>query len=214
MDLEINNYFSALTALIGLGTAWVGYKVTVAKKDSQLAESIEVTRMENPNVSISQWGKSVLWWIWGPLIFMHLILAVVSVVLGLVGNAAMSIFFIMCGLFMLIPMYFRKPDALCRSARFEVSENKGAVLKKAVKALNSSRMKIGSLSAEDGVIVAKRGVSWRSFGEVISVKIEDLETNKSIVVLESCPIEPGRLIDGGASRRNISEFQKHFLNIS
>ena len=111
-------------------------------------------------------------------------------------------------------MYFRRPDALIKSARFEVAADKKEVFKRAITVLNSSKIKIGRLSLDDGVIVAKRSTSWRSWGEIVSIKIVELETKRTIIEIESCPVEPGRILDYGASRRNIYEFQKRFLDIA
>ncbi|MDD5452316.1 MAG: hypothetical protein PHT49_10520 [Desulfovibrionales bacterium] len=214
MEIDIGKVISVITAMIGLASTWVAYKMTVAKWDKNFADASDLVRLDNPNISISRWSKSTVWWLWGPAILLHVFNGIISLKLEIDVLPVVSFIAVAIGLFFVLPMYFQDPDASTKKAEFELLATKDDVIRKVIKALSMSGVRIGSVSVDDGLVQGKRGLTWRSWGEIIKINIEEVNGGKSRILIQSSPVEPGRLIDMGASRRNISDFQKNLIGLN
>jgi hypothetical protein len=62
------------------------------------------------------------------------------------------------------------------------------------------------LDHENGVIVARRGATWRSFGEFLRIEVKQGPGNGSKCLCKSWPTSDLALLDWGASRQLIAGF--------
>lgn len=67
------------------------------------------------------------------------------------------------------------------------------------------RSKIKEKSRSQGRIVAKGGISIKSFGEVIEFKLKEISCDKTGIELSSRPTVPITLVDYGKNRANIEK---------
>ena len=84
-------------------------------------------------------------------------------------------------------------------------------LKLSLKALTRMGAKIGNYNTNKGVIDARTRMSWRSFGEIISVRATGKNKNEVKLRIDSDAIQPSVLFDLGANARNIRRFKEELL---
>lgn len=71
------------------------------------------------------------------------------------------------------------------------------------------RPKIKKNDRSEGIINATAGINWRTWGEKISFKIIEIDTNHTQVEFSSKPIVPITLIDWGKNLENILIINNH-----
>lgn len=74
------------------------------------------------------------------------------------------------------------------------------------------RARIVTRDAEAGLVVARAGVSWRSWGERIEIRVEERMPGLSTVTVSSRPVYPMTLLDYGINDRNVRKIVEWLAN--
>lgn len=78
---------------------------------------------------------------------------------------------------------------------FKICRNAGLVLNGA---------KISYESQQKGMLIIKTGISWKTWGDIIEIVIEEIAANHTRVSIQSRPLVPTTLIDYGKNAENIN----------
>lgn len=66
----------------------------------------------------------------------------------------------------------------------------------------------------EGIIQGRIGVSWQSWGEKIMIKLDELNSEETVVTITSKPLLPTTVIDYGKNKRNITRLTKYIETYS
>jgi hypothetical protein len=65
-----------------------------------------------------------------------------------------------------------------------------------------------------GKLVFRTGLSWSSWGEVISLRLEPIDETSTLVHLHSRPWLPTTLIDYGKNQQNLAQLQRMLTDLA
>lgn len=81
------------------------------------------------------------------------------------------------------------------------------VVQAAINALWASGAKVQDVYQAEHIIKAKKGISWKSWGEHITVLVSAMSLEQSVVRIESRASWPLQVIDWGRNAENIDAFE-------
>ena len=76
-----------------------------------------------------------------------------------------------------------------------------------LQATTSLGAKVAKYNASEGILIAKTGMSWRSFGEIVTIKAVPINHDRCQIDIESDVLQTSVLFDCGANKRNIRHIQ-------
>ena len=80
------------------------------------------------------------------------------------------------------------------------------IFEKSLSGINVFKGKLYSSKIEEGLIQATTGISWKSFGENIEIKLKRKEDNIVEIKISSKPSFPLTIVDYGKGRNNVLSF--------
>lgn len=80
------------------------------------------------------------------------------------------------------------------------------VFQRCLQALDRLKAKIKKSNKESGVILAKMSMTWKSFGEILEVKLVKEGDQLIKVTLTTSPIQKAALVDYGKGLQNVNAF--------
>ena len=102
----------------------------------------------------------------------------------------------------------RDSDFSVRQERkFEVTMLKQDAIRKIKLVLDEMKAKILNDDSSNGIIEAKAGFSWKSFGEIIIVRFSG-NNGKMEIFVESRPALATTMVDYGKNLQNVEKFQE------
>jgi hypothetical protein len=199
----VKDSIGVVSAAIALATAWIGYraakKTAIANRDAKF----KVLKIEDSGVRQKPWSMRRLRWV-------GVLGALPALVLGITGfemlGPALSVLNIAMGLGLiaLIALLRTEPPSRTRKhTRLELQLSVEAAMEACFRAATDMGAQIAKYDATSGVLIAKTGLSWRSFGEIITVKVFHLDQKRCEVQIESDVVQVSVLFDWGANRRNV-----------
>jgi hypothetical protein len=206
-------YSNILNAVIALASAWFGYRTV---KKAATAKSIQsrqaILKVEDPSVRQQPWNMRRSKWL-GALG------ALPAIILGLVAwiefDAGFAILYLAMGLGLLVLIAFLRsepPSRTRKSVRLELLLPIAKAMDASLKAVTSLGAEVARYDATAGILVAKKGMSWRSFGEIITVKAVPLDLKRCEISIESDVLQITVLVDWGANRRNVRQIQSALVS--
>ena len=85
------------------------------------------------------------------------------------------------------------------------------VVERSLKALQNMDTNIGSYDVEAGLIEARTAMNWRTFGDVMLVRVSAVDANQTTLIIESDSPLPSVLYDFGSNARNIKRFEQELF---
>jgi hypothetical protein len=203
-DVSFKDLIVGGTALAGFGAALLGYQKVCKEAAHQALALSRVVIVDDKDVRRKPWNVAVIRWV-------GIAAAVAACSYGafnlsdpsgvvLVGEGAM--FALLFG-----TMRTKPPSRVRKCAQVVVSMPASEAARLSLAAAQSLGARIGQFDADAGVLVASTGVTWRSFGEIIAVRVTARDPATSEISLESDAVEPSAFIDWGANARNIQRMK-------
>tara|TARA_Y100000590_G_scaffold456948_1_gene608562 strand:+ start:1868 stop:2386 length:519 start_codon:yes stop_codon:yes gene_type:complete len=87
-----------------------------------------------------------------------------------------------------------------------IEESQENAFNKSIEALKIIKAKVKYSDIRKGLINGTTGISWKSFGEKIYIKIIQKPENKVEITITSKPLFPLTLVDYGKGRENVTSF--------
>ncbi|TXC90451.1 hypothetical protein FS935_10960 [Metabacillus litoralis] len=81
------------------------------------------------------------------------------------------------------------------------------VCKKVGSVLNGAR--ISYENQQKGLLIIKTGISWKTWGDIIEVVVEEVGANSTRVSIQSRPLVPTTLVDYGKNSENIQRIIRY-----
>jgi hypothetical protein len=103
------------------------------------------------------------------------------------------------------------PSRTVKSAEYVLEANPRDVLARSFAVLTSCGARIGRYDEGEGLIQASTSLTWRSFGEVLTVRVWEAPGGKTRLRFESDAVQPSVILDWGANARNVDRFQAGLL---
>jgi uncharacterized protein YqgC (DUF456 family) len=103
------------------------------------------------------------------------------------------------------------PSMTMKSANIVLQMPMTDAMQSCLAAVNKLGAKVGRFDAIEGILVAKNGMSWRSVGEIITIRADVLDKNSCQVNIESDVIQVTVLLDFGANASNIRRIKEELL---
>ena len=204
----VKDLLGVLGAAIALASAWMGYRTV---KKAAIAKSIQsrqaILKVEDPGVRQQPWDMRRLKWLGALGALPALILGVVAWVQF---DAGFAIPYMAIGIGMLVLIAFLRsepPSRTRKSIRLELLLPIAKAMDASLKAVTSLGAEVARYDATAGILVAKKGISWRSFGEIITVKAVPIDPMRCEISIESDVLQVTVLVDWGANRRNVRQIQ-------
>ena len=97
-------------------------------------------------------------------------------------------------------------------SKFVISKNVAAgvnLKNKIISALESSGFQTITYHEKENRITANTSVSFKSWGEIVEIKLEENKSNPEIVFKSICAF-PFQIYDWGKNKRNFNKFWKNF----
>jgi exosome complex RNA-binding protein Csl4 len=82
-----------------------------------------------------------------------------------------------------------------------------SVFTAAIDALHVSGAEVTDINEEARIITAKKAMRWNSWGERITVRVEEVSPDRAIVSIESRARKATQFVDWGQNARNIRAFE-------
>ena len=153
------------------------------------------------------------WYLFGPVIALNIVVGAGFV---LKFDPYLGIFQLcLAGVLVVISMTMRvePPSRTRKAAEYELDLTMGEAAQKAFDALRSIGAEVGQFSVDKGELEARTKFSWRSFGEIVRVKIFPISEDRTKICIESDTVQPNVLTDWGANKRNLRRFQNVLFGI-
>ncbi len=211
----VTDLLGIVTALLVLATAWISYR-TVSKKTRVGREaSTKVLRVEDPRIRQSPWNMRRTKWLFALGALPALAFGVFGVFgvfdpifRGMARGIAVANLLMVALLIALIAFLRTEPPSRTRrSARITLQMSMSDAMQSCLAAVSNLGAEVAKYDATEGIIVAKTGMSVRSFGEIITVKANLLGIDECQVDIESDVLQVTVLFDWGANARNIQRIK-------
>jgi hypothetical protein len=194
------DYIGVATGLIGLATAWLGYRASVRRSITNAERRMPILAFDDPTVRIGYWKPKRTLWMQGVIGILYLSLVAVwfGWTSGMTILAAAGL-----GLGMVIVPFLRKepPSRVMRSASIVIAERRLEALRRCIDVLRGIRARIARVDEESGLIQARIPMSVWSWGHIISINVASDKENRSEVRISSDSMMPSIVIDFGANAR-------------
>ena len=209
----IKDSIGVVSAAIALATAWITYRAAKKKAITNREATSKVLKIDDSDVRQMPWNIRRYKWL-------GVLGALPALSLGLTNfeslgptlatlNIAMGL-----GLIALIAFLRTEPPSRTRrSTRLELQLPSKTAMEACLRAASDMGAQIAKYDATSGVLIAKTGLSWRSFGEIITVKALPLDPSGCEVQIESDVVQVWVLVDWGANRRNLRHFQSALFGV-
>jgi hypothetical protein len=156
------------TALLALATAWLGYQKLRKESVKLSASAVPVVLIDDNAVRQTPWNMKAI----------RLGVLGLAPPLGIFGalNLEESWGGMLAGEMLVIAVVFtfirtRPPSRTRKTARIVVKMSPMDAAKLSLAVVDGLGAKVGRFDASEGFLVASTGITWRSFGEVIVVRI-------------------------------------------
>lgn len=121
--------------------------------------------------------------------------------------------FIVAVSFLLLEKYMVKKNGgkahaaqLRQEKNFSLPISKADALDRAQEVLPLLKAKIKSIDKNKGLIIANRGISWRSFGERLIISLKEDKESLTVIKVESAPALRLAMVDYGKNLENVEKF--------
>jgi len=209
----IKDFLGVVCAALALGTAWITYRVAKKKATTNQEATSRVLKIEDSDVRQKPWDMRRYKWV-GALG------ALPVLVLGITGfetlGSALSIIYIAMGVGVIAVIAFLRTEPPSRTrkiTRLELQLPIEKAMESCLRATSGLGAQVAKYDAAAGILIAKTGLSWRSFGEIITIEVTPLDQGRSQVEIQSDVVQVSVLIDWGANRRNVRRIQSALLNV-
>lgn len=209
----IKDSLGVVSAALAFGTAWITYRVAKNKTATNLEVTARVLKIEDPDVRQKPWDMRRYKWLGA---FGALPALVFGILAFEAGGSALSIlnFAAGLGLIVLIAILRTEPPSRTRkSTRLELQLPSEKALESCLRAASGLGAQVAKYDAAAGILISKTGLSWRSFGEIITVEVAPLDQGQCQVEIQSDVVQVSVLFDWGANRRNVMRIQSALLNV-
>lgn len=130
----------------------------------------------------------------------------VSILAGLLFGLFMAIFFRLSENYALKKMGKNLSAISVKQIKeFTLTISQSDALKKAKEKLPLLKAKVKSFDEENGIIIAKTGMSWKSFGEILSITVKKDDENQTRIRIESRPTLSTTMVDYGKNLENVEK---------
>jgi len=210
---------SLLTGFVGLLTAIVAFRKTRTIEHTQTSTTSRLKLRSFDGIQIKRWSPL---WLKVPLVLCAVIsslMMVTGLVLFVLTPSFSSGFpALVFGAFTAVYIFLLKRlwgkeepvSIISREATLNLQGTYDVVVEECVTALRKMRSQITAIS-KDGTIQAKTGLSWRSWGETIVIRITEIGENEYAVIVQSRPTYPTVVLDHGKNASNINRFVRELL---
>lgn len=215
MSELVKDVIGIASAAIALAAAWVGYRAARQKAIANREAAFNVVKIDDPDVRRAPWNlRRYRWWL-------AAIGGLPSLILGLISydadDAGPAIVNIAMGVGVIILMFTLRtepPSRTRKTLRLELDLPMQTAMAACLRAASDMGAEIATYDAHAGVLIAKTGVTWRSFGEIVTAKAVALDARRCEVQIESDVLQVSTLLDWGANRRNLKRLQSALLGIA
>jgi hypothetical protein len=211
MNLEtVIGVIGIVSALFTLATTRLTYKAAAARaRPEGEARRHRVLRVIDRSVRIRAWNmRRVKWFFALPSV------AYAVVVPFFIRDLYIGILCISLAVFVVIMIGILRdqpPSRTMKTAEFSIKGKREEILEDCLTALEQMGARVGTYNAGEGVIEACRKITWRSFGEIITIEVGKRISNSVSVRVTSDVLQPSALFDFGTNARNISQIKTALL---
>jgi hypothetical protein len=207
----LQSFLALASTLVGLLTAWVGYRIAVGKTLQLARRTSKVTKLEDFSVRTQHWN--VRRW-------RFIVIAVTSTYVGFIWVVSREasvtlVAAISVGIGNLVWLFVRTapPSRVCKRANLELHLESSKVFQRCIEAMSTIGADIAKADAESEpkTIMARTRVTWRSFGDVLSVSVLTVGPDLTQIRLEVDSISPSVVFDFGSTARNLRRLKSELL---
>jgi hypothetical protein len=97
-------------------------------------------------------------------------------------------------------------STITREATLNVQGNYDQVLENCIAALRKMKVRLTAIDSKDGTVEGKTRLNWRSFGEIILIRITEAGPGEYAVHVKSRCLWEGTVADWGKNAANVNRF--------
>jgi hypothetical protein len=211
----VTPWLAIIAPLIGIGTAWLGYKAAVAKANPPAdstrsrAKRLRVLSVTDSTIRSRHWNIRRMKWIM--CVFWIVYAAFVALLFGNSRTtyicAGMAVFF--TGIFTLFRV--QPPSRTLKTASFLIKGDRDEILQNCLSAVTGIGAEVAQFDSAHGIIEA--GVRMGAFrtGAIIRIEATKSPPNSVSVRIMSDALSPAALVDFGANARNIRRIKAQLI---
>lgn len=209
--MNIDEIITIMSGLITLATAWFGYKAATKSKagSSTNVKEHKIVQFTDPTINTRSWSIQKTKYLYViPSIMWSLVIIIFS------RNASISVFSVVLTLTMIILVALARdkpPSRTIKTAEFTIKDSREKILRKCLDSLEKCDVKVGEYDIEKGIIVGRTKMSWRSFGEIITIELGKSSPKGISLRVTSDIVEPQALTDFGINAINIQRIKTELL---
>jgi hypothetical protein len=205
-------FLSVLGALIGLISTWLSYRTLTRQHQQSAAARLTPTRIQDPSVRARPWSLRRLRWIMILPILVNLIIAFLhgrDIRLSVVPNLAIALL----GILFLFGMRTEPPSRTFRKASLTLAAPPDRVLQASLDIIIRMGARVALYDQDERLLQARKGMSWRTFGQVILIRVVPVRETLSEVTIEVDALLPSTVSDMGANTAFTRSFQAQLLRV-
>lgn len=202
---------SLATAALGLLSAWLGYRALLQKQKGKTPTSfpLRTLSIRNPNVRIRPWKMARIRWLFIAPVALNALTAIVLfhdlffALANLVAAALITLFVLL--------LRTDPPSRTLKRAEYLLDASPVRALEFSMTALTTIGASIGHYDSAQGLIEARMPMTWRTFGQIVTVTAHALDEHTTRLRIESDAVQPSVLVDWGENARTIRRYQEQLL---
>jgi hypothetical protein len=210
----IKESVGVVAAVVSLGSALIVYRVNNNKAIANLEATSILRKIETTDVRQKPWDIRRYKWV-------AALGALPALIVGITGfetlGPVLSIVDIVMGLGLIVLIAFIRtvpPSRTRKSTRLELQLPSEKAMELCLRATSGLGAQVAKYDAAAGILIAKTDLSWRSFGEIITVEATTLDQRQCQVEIQSDLVLVSSLTDWGANKRNVKRIQSALLNVA
>ena len=211
----IKDLIGVLGAAIALASAWIGYRTVKKKAVTSPKATHTVLKIEDTSVRQQPWSMRRYKWL-GALGAIPALIIGISATIFEELDSGLAILNLSIGIGLIVLIALLRTEPPSRTRKFinvEVLLPVVKAMEVCLESITSLGAQVAKYSAEDGILIAKNGMSWRSFGEIITVKAVQVNPDRCQISIESDVLQATVLLDWGANRRNVRHIQSSLIHM-
>lgn len=210
---DLLSFVAFATAVVTLCSTYITYRVATRTARDARARGLFLARLSDPSVRTVRWNirryRRIMVWI--GLAYLACIATFLRQAYVIAG-AAIGV---VAGSLPLFLLRTEPPSRVRKIAELDLRTNSIDAYDRCIRALGSIGARIASANAESEpkVVVARTRLTWRSWGDILTVSVSSVEPDVAHVHVESDSVSPAMVLDFGSNARNIRRFTGELLGL-
>jgi hypothetical protein len=207
-----------LTSIVALITAVITLKKSRPEKSEVAADSPVKLRSFRAVERSRIWSHLLTAGLIGSMLFTTVSLSAAIFGVYMYAEDTSPVFFLIAALGIFVVLYIAllkrrlRGSVPSREATLTVQGNQEQVLDACIAASRKLKVRLTAIDAKQGMIEGRTSRNWRSWGEIIDIRVAQTQPTECTVHIKSRCSQAGVVIDWGKNASNINRFSEELIH--